>query len=106
MATTGDGLLVALEVIQALNKKIKASKFFNVFQKTPQILKNVRIKDENILKKRVIKNSIKTANQLIKGHGRILVRKSGTEPKIRVMGESENKRLLKKCIKMITSRIK
>ena len=106
LATTGDGLLVALEVIQALNKKIKASKFFNVFQKTPQILKNIRIKDENILKKKLIKNSIKTANQLIKGHGRILVRKSGTEPKIRVMGESENKRLLKKCIKIITSKIK
>ena len=106
LATTGDGLLVALEVIQALNKKIKASNFFNVFQKTPQILKNIKIKDQNILKKKLIKNSIKTANQLIKGHGRILVRKSGTEPKIRVMGESENRRLLKRCIKIITSKIR
>ncbi len=52
-ATTGDGLLVALEVIQALNKKNKASKFFNVFEKTPQILKNIKIKNENILKKKV-----------------------------------------------------
>ena len=41
------------------------------------------------------------ANQLIKGQGRILVRKSGTESKIRVMGESKNKLLLKKCIKII-----
>ncbi len=104
-ATTGDGLLVTLEVMQALNKKIKASEFFNVFEKTPQILKNIHIKNENILKKIKVKNSIKTANKLIKGKGRILVRKSGTEPKIRVMGESKNKILLKKCIRIITKTI-
>ena len=90
-ATTGDGLLVALEVIQALNNKAKASNFFNVFEKTPQILKNIKIKDDNILKTKKVKNSIKVANRLIKGQGRILVRKSGTEPKIRVMGESNDK---------------
>ncbi len=104
-ATTGDGLLVALEVIQALNKKTKASDFFNVFEKTPQILENIKIIDKNILKKTSVKNSIKVANNLIKGQGRILVRKSGTEPKIRIMGESKNKRLLKKCIKTITKNI-
>ena len=90
-ATTGDGLLVALEVIQALNQRIKASNFFNVFDKTPQILENVKIKDDKILKKTSVKNAIKNANKLIKGQGRILVRKSGTEPKIRIMGESKNK---------------
>ena len=104
-ATTGDGLLVALEVIQALNGKIKASNFFDVFEKIPQVLVNIRIKDENILKKFSVKNSIKIANKLIKGHGRILVRKSGTEAKIRIMGESKNKVLLNKCIKNITKTI-
>ena len=104
-ATTGDGLLVTLEVMQALNKKVKASEFFNVFEKTPQILKNINIKNENILKKIEVKNSIKIANKLIKGKGRILVRKSGTEPKVRVMGESKNKILLKKCIRIITKTI-
>ena len=104
-ATTGDGLLVALEVIQALNKKVKASDFFNVFEKTPQILENIRIKDEQILKRLYVKNSIKKANELIKGKGRILVRKSGTEPLIRIMGESKNTVLLKKCIKLITQKI-
>ena len=104
-ATTGDGLLVALEVIQALDKKIKASSFFDVFKKTPQILENIKIKNDNILKKLSVKNSIKKANNLIKGQGRILVRKSGTEPKIRIMGESKNKILLKKCIKTITKTI-
>ena len=100
-ATTGDGLLVALEVIQALNKKIKTSDFFNVFEKTPQILKNIHFKNDNILKKSSTKNAIKTAKRLIKGKGRILVRKSGTEPKIRIMGESKNKVILKKCMKII-----
>ncbi len=104
-ATTGDGLLVALEVIQALNKKIKASNFFDVFEKIPQVLVNIKIKDENILKKFSVKNSIKIANKLIKGYGRILVRKSGTEAKIRIMGESKNKVLLNKCIKNIIKTI-
>ncbi len=105
-ATTGDGLLVALEVIQALNKKIKASNFFNVFEKTPQILKNVKIEKDDILEKNSVKKVIKDAKELIKGQGRILVRKSGTESKIRVMGESKNKSLLKNCINMITKKIK
>ncbi len=104
-ATTGDGLLVALEVIQALSNRIKASDFFNVFEKIPQILENVKIKNKEILKKSSVKNSIKIANDLIKSEGRILVRKSGTEPKIRIMGESKNKILLKKSIKIISRAI-
>ena len=104
-ATTGDGLLVALEVIQALSNRIKASDFFNVFEKIPQILENVKIKNKEILKKSSVKNSIKIANNLIKSEGRILVRKSGTEPKIRIMGESKNKILLKKSIKIISRAI-
>ena len=53
----------------------------------------------------VVANSIKKANYLIKGHGRILVRKSGTEPKIRIMGECKNKYLLKKCVEKIKKTI-
>ena len=105
-ATTGDGLLVALEVIQALNKNIKTSDFFNVFEKIPQILKNINIKEDDVLKKSSTKNAIKIAKRLIKGKGRILVRKSGTEPKIRIMGESINKVLLKKCMKIVIRVIK
>ena len=105
-ATTGDGLLVALEVIQALNKKIKASNFFNVFEKIPQILVNITVKDNEIIRRPSVKKSIKIANRLIKNQGRILVRKSGTEQKIRIMGESKNKVLLKKCINIISKSIK
>ena len=105
-ATTGDGLLVALEVLFAIRKGKKASDFFNKFQKTPQILKNIAVKDKEIIKNIEVKKSIKIAEKLIKGQGRILVRKSGTESKIRVMVESNNKELLNNCIKIISKRIK
>ena len=105
-ATTGDGLLVALEVLFAIRKGKKASDFFNKFQKTPQILKNIAVKDKEIIKNIEVKKSIKIAKKLIKGQGRILVRKSGTESKIRVMAESNNKELLNNCINIISKRIK
>jgi phosphoglucosamine mutase len=105
-ATTGDSLLVALEVLFALRKKKKASDFFNVFKKTPQILENIIVKDKSIIKRVDVKRSIKIANNLMKGQGRMLVRKSGTEPKIRIMGESNNKKLLEKCISIIKKTIK
>ena len=53
-----------------------------------------------------IKKSIKIAEKLMKGQGRILVRASGTESKIRVMGESENNKLLQKCLNIISKKIK
>ena len=105
-ATTGDGLLVALEVLFALKKGRKASEFFNTFKKTPQILRNINVKDKSVINKPEIKKSIKFAEKLMKGQGRILVRNSGTESKIRVMGESENKKLLTKCIDIILKKIK
>ena len=105
-ATTGDGLLVALEVLFSLRKGKKASIFFDTFKKTPQILENVEVKDKNIIKNFDIKNSVKIAERLMNGQGRILVRSSGTESKIRVMGESENNKLLKKCLKIILKKIK
>ena len=105
-ATTGDGLLVALEVLFAIRKGRKASSFFNKFKKTPQILENILVKDRSIIKKPEVKKSIKEAEKLMNVHGRILVRASGTESKIRVMGESENKKLLEKCLNIITKKIK
>ena len=105
-ATTGDGLLVALEALFAIRKGRKASEFFNKFKKTPQILKNIEVKNKDIVKNPEVKKSIKIAEKLIKGQGRILVRKSGTESKIRVMAESDNIELLNKCINIISKRIK
>ena len=105
-ATTGDGLLVALEVLFAIRKGKKASAFFNKFKKTPQILENISVRDKSIIKKSEVKKSISKAEKLMKGNGRILVRKSGTESKIRVMGESENKKLLENCLNIILTKIK
>ena len=105
-ATTGDGLLVALEALFAIRKGRKASDFFNKFKKIPQILKNIQVKDKGIIKNYKVKKSIKIAEKLMNGQGRILVRESGTESKIRVMGESENIKLLKKCINIISKKIK
>jgi len=105
-ATTGDGLLVALEVLFSLRKGKKASAFFDTFKKTPQVLKNIEVKDKTIINSIKIKNAIKAAEKLMKGSGRILVRASGTESKIRVMGESENNKLLKKCLKIMLKVIK
>jgi len=105
-ATTGDGLLVALEVLFSLRKGKKASNFFDTFKKTPQVLENVEVKDKSIINNTDIKNSIKIAEKLMKGQGRILVRASGTESKIRVMGESENNKLLQKCLNIILKKIK
>ena len=104
-ATTGDGLLVALEILFSLRKGKKASKLFNLFKQVPQILENIKVRNKNIINQRKTKAAINTANKLIKNQGRLLVRKSGTEPKIRIMGESYNKKLLKKCILIIKKTI-
>ena len=104
-ATTGDGLLVALEILFSLRKGKKASKFLNMFDKIPQILENVVVKDKNIINSLSCKKAINKAKNLIKNRGRMLVRKSGTEPKIRIMGESNNIKLLEKCIKIVKKSI-
>ena len=105
-ATTGDGLLVALEMLFSLRKGKKASKLFNVFKKTPQILENIEVKDKNIIDSIRCKKAIKLASKIINGKGSLLVRKSGTESKIRIMVESYNKRINKKCIEIIKRTIK
>ena len=105
-ATTGDGLMVALEVLFSLRKGKKASKLLNVFKPLPQILENIFVKDKNIIDKNKCKNAIKKANKLMGYNGRILVRKSGTEPKIRIMAESHDRSLILKCIKIIKRSIK
>ncbi|MBO6480245.1 MAG: phosphoglucosamine mutase [Pelagibacteraceae bacterium] len=105
-ATTGDGLLVALEVLFSLRKGKKASELLNVFLPVPQILENVTVNDKNVIDEPKCKNAIKKANKLMNNKGRLLIRKSGTEPKIRIMGESYDKNLILKCINIIKRSIK
>ncbi len=105
-ATTGDGLMVALEVLFSLRKGKKASKLLNIFKPLPQILENITVKDKDVINKSKCKKAIKKANRLIGKKGRILVRKSGTEPKIRIMAESYDKDLILKCTNIIKKSIK
>ena len=100
-ATTGDGLLVALEVLFSMRKGKKASELFNNFKPIPQLLENISVKNKSIIHSINCRKAIKAANKLIDKNGRILVRKSGTEPKIRIMCEGEDKNLLTKCLKII-----
>ena len=72
----------------------------------PQILENVVVKDKSIINNFKCKKAIKRANKMMNGNGRLLIRKSGTEPKIRIMGESYDKNLIFKCIKIIKKSIK
>ena len=104
-ATTGDGLLVALEVLFALRKGQSANKIFKVYKSVPQKLLNVKVKDKKIINSLKCKKAIKLANNLIQNKGRLLVRASGTEPKIRIMCESFNNSLIDKCINIIKKTI-
>ena len=105
-ATTGDGLLVALQILFSIKKGFKASKLLNEFKPIPQVLKNIKVKNKSIIYSKVCKKAINTTKNLIKNKGRILVRASGTENKIRIMVESENKILIKKCINLVARSIK
>ncbi len=104
-ATTGDGLLVALEVLFSLRKKKKASTLLNVFKPVPQILENINVKNKNVILSSKCKKACKKAKLLMGKSGRVLVRKSGTEQKIRIMAESHDIKLIAKCIKIIKKSI-
>ena len=105
--TTGDGILVSLEVINILKKyNQKPSKILNVFKPIPQILKNIKVKNKRIVDHKKIQKAIKDAEKNILKVGRILVRTSGTETVIRIMGESPNYKILKKNINNVANAIK
>ena len=104
--TTGDGLLVGLEILFSMRKGTKASKLLKVFKPVPQILENKIVKNKNSINSRSCITAIKKAEQLLGDQGRMLVRKSGTEPKIRIMGECHDKKLLTKAIEIVSKSIK
>ena len=70
-----------------------------------QIHSNILIENKNKLNSYKSRRAIRLANKVMEKNGRILVRKSGTEPKIRIMAESYNKNLILKCIKIIKKSI-
>ena len=94
-ATTGDALISALQVLAVLvAAKRPASEVLRVFAPLPQIMKNVRINGTLPLELPAVKSAIAAAEMRLGRTGRLLVRRSGTEPLIRVMAEGEDERLV------------
>jgi phosphoglucosamine mutase len=90
-ATTGDGLVAGLQVLAALIESGRtASQILRQFDPVPQLLKNVRFNGGDPLSDTVVKKRIAEAERQIEGRGRLVIRKSGTEPLIRVMAEGDD----------------
>jgi phosphoglucosamine mutase len=106
-ATTGDGLMAGLQFLAELVRAGKqASELLNVFDPVPQLLKNVRFADGQLpLELDSVKTAIADAENLLVGNGRLLIRKSGTEPLIRVMAESEDEGLLTSSVNHVVDAV-
>lgn len=98
-ATTGDGLVAALQVLAVIVEEEKAaSEVCRVFTPLPQRLRNVRFAGESPLRHARVSSAIAEAEGLLDGCGRLLIRKSGTEPVIRVMAEAEDAILVERVV--------
>ena len=98
-STTGDGTLAALQVLAALHSGERPmSEIGRLFSPFPQRLRNCRLNGGQPLERPEVTRCIQAANQRLNGHGRLLVRPSGTEPLIRVMVEADNETLLGEVI--------
>ncbi len=90
-ATTGDGTVAALQVLAAMVRTGKpASELLHVFDPVPQVLKNVRYENADPLEAQSVKDVIASAEAELTGNGRLVIRKSGTEPLVRVMAEGDD----------------
>ena len=98
-ATTGDGLIAALQVLAVLvNAGKPASEICDKFEALPQLLKNVRFNGGAPLETDTVRKAITDAEDKLSGNGRLLIRKSGTEPLIRVMAEGEDPVLIETVV--------
>lgn len=107
-ATTGDGILTSLKLIEIMVKsKSSLSLLAKELKIYPQLLENLRITDKNIvLNDEDVQKSIKEVEETLKDSGRILVRPSGTEPLIRVMIEAETDEICKENVEKVVKVIK
>jgi phosphoglucosamine mutase len=98
-ATTGDGLVAALQMLAVVRRLDRpVSEVCHVFDPLPQILKNVRYKAGQPLKDSIVASMVEDARQRLGRHGRLIVRPSGTEPVIRVMGEGDDRALVEQVV--------
>lgn len=106
-ATTGDGLIAAMQFLAAMTERgDTASQLATQFQPVPQMLKNVRYAaGADPLSADAVKLVIAAAEARLAGSGRVLIRKSGTEPLIRVMAEAEDEAMLREVVGEIVAAV-
>jgi phosphoglucosamine mutase len=105
--TTGDGLIGALQVLAVLAEEHRpASEAAHIFEPAPQVMENVRLRRGEPLSDAKVTSHIKACEARLNGHGRILVRKSGTEPVIRIMGEGDDEKLVRQVVREIAQVIR
>jgi phosphoglucosamine mutase len=109
-STTGDGLVAGLQVLAALVQSGKpASEMLRLFTPLPQVLKNARVAGASVaevLANGTVEAAIKAAERKLSGQGRLLIRKSGTEPLIRVMAEGEDQALVNATVDEVIDAIR
>ncbi|MBM3928532.1 MAG: phosphoglucosamine mutase, partial [Sphingomonadales bacterium] len=106
-ATTGDGLVAALQILaEVVRAGAPASEVLRRFEPLPQLLKNVRFSGTQPLENETVKAVIASAESELEGKGRLLIRKSGTEPLIRVMAEGEDKAQVETVVDRIVEAVK
>lgn len=105
--TTGDGTITALQVLAEIARAGKpASEVCRLFEPLPQVLENVRFsRDSKPLDTDAVKKAIAAGEEKLNGSGRLVIRKSGTEPVIRVMGEGESPALVQGVVSDICETI-
>jgi len=105
-ATTGDGCVAALQVLAALVQSgRRASEVLHLFDPVPQLLRNVTFAGGDPLGDPQVKAAIAEGEAALEGRGRLVIRKSGTEPKIRVMAEGDDSRQVERIVRDICSAV-
>uniref|UniRef100_UPI00289BC3FD phosphoglucosamine mutase n=1 Tax=Brevundimonas sp. TaxID=1871086 RepID=UPI00289BC3FD len=106
-ATTGDGLMAALQVLAVLVESAKPmSELARQFDPVPQLLENVRFTADKPLETDKVKAAIAEAEAALNGQGRLLVRPSGTEKLIRVMAEGDDEALVRRVVSEVAAAVK
>ncbi|GBE02107.1 phosphoglucosamine mutase [bacterium BMS3Bbin06] len=105
--TTGDGPVTALQVLYLLKRKgLPLSELVSDIFLYPQVLKNVKVNRKDIINSPPLKDAVRKAELQLNGRGRVLVRPSGTEPKIRVMVEGSDRELIRRVAQRIAKAIR
>jgi phosphoglucosamine mutase len=100
--TTGDGFVAALQLLAVVKKRNKpVSEVCHRFEPLPQVIRNVRYRSGKPLENSTVRSAIADAENRLDGHGRLVVRPSGTEPVIRIMGEGDDKAMVEEVVEGI-----